>query len=286
MRRHFWPSIYIILIILSIPVAFLSACAPAESDLRATETAIAGKIYATLTASVPTATETLVPTEPPTATLTRVVTPTPVPEAIILTDGLNLREGPSTGYKSLKTLKHNDQLVVLGETAQCAWLKVTLQSGIAGWVKGDAALVTLSSDCDTIPHGSYRPANGAVISDQRTRRGPGQLKIENGTTSDGLVILEDSFSTPVLAIYVWQADQANFVGIADGEYHVFFATGRDWDGDDRKFLTNPALEKFADPLSYAATGTSYSVSKITLPAVIVDDDKISAVADDEFPEIK
>jgi hypothetical protein len=277
---------FFILFILSIPVAFLSACTPTETDLRATETQIAYGIFATLTASVPTITETIAPTETPTPTPTREVTATPIPQAVILTDGLNLREGPSTAYKSLKTLKRNDSLVVLGQTAGCAWLKVALQSGIAGWVKGDAALVTLSASCDTIPHGSYRPANGAVIVDQRVRRGPGQLKIENGTTSDGLVILEDSFSTPVLAIYVWQADQANFAGIADGEYSVYFATGRDWDGDDRHFITNPSLQKFDEPVSYAASSTTYSVSKITLPAVISADAKISAVADADFPEIK
>lgn len=55
----------------------MSACGPSEADMHATETVVAGDLFATQTALAPTATITDTPTITPTATPTYTPTPTP-----------------------------------------------------------------------------------------------------------------------------------------------------------------------------------------------------------------
>lgn len=93
----------------------------------------------------PTITDTPTP-PPPTATQTptRTSTPNPTPlvQAMVNTDVLNLREGPSTNFPIKSTVKQGDVLSVVGRNSTSDWLLLELDSSVTGWVF--AALVQVS----------------------------------------------------------------------------------------------------------------------------------------------
>ncbi len=107
-----------------------------DSALTATVTSTA-----TITATIePTAT----PTNTPTKSVAQPVqaTPTPTPAqgqpgygtATVISNGLNVRTGPSTAYPIIRQLTRGATMVVLGQSTDNYWLYVRLPDGLLGWV--------------------------------------------------------------------------------------------------------------------------------------------------------
>ena len=107
-------------------------------------------------------------------------TPTPTvpkpPDAVIAGKTVNVRSGPSTSFARLLSLTQGTPLFVIGQTSNCAWLKVKTQSGREGWVartSGGKTLVTLNKPCASVPTAKAptpppKPAATAVRAAQPT----------------------------------------------------------------------------------------------------------------------
>ena len=98
--------------------------------------------------SAPSATPTAKPTDKPTATRT------PAPHAVVTSETLNVRAGPDTQYEAVARAAKGDALTVVGQTAQCDWLKVLTAQNVLGWVarrSGGAELVQLQPAVAEIP---------------------------------------------------------------------------------------------------------------------------------------
>ena len=158
-------------VVLSVSIlVLLAGCSQAEPtpDTAAVEATVAQRIFATLTASAPTAapeptdtqipapTDTPAPTPsdaPPTATPTQVIptdtplppTPTDTPEptatptqagpaAEVKSQSLNVRAGPGTDHPIIGSASQGDALAVLGRTEDGSWLNIELPNGDQGWV--------------------------------------------------------------------------------------------------------------------------------------------------------
>jgi len=271
-------------------VIFLSACSsPVKIDLQATETQIASNIFATLTASAPTATlkPTATQTLAPTATTapSQTVTPQPTVPAVVKSTALNFREGPDTTFPVIQGLKEGDKLNVVGQIDSCSWLKVILENGATGWVSGNATLVDLKVDCKTIPIANFRPTNGMLLLDKRTALGPGQLKVNNGTTDDSAILMMKPDNTLLVAFFVRSGEDFALFGVPVGKIQVYFMQGQDWDAAAKKFNTNLVTYKIDQTLEYLDKSESPSVWNISLQAAW-SSLPISDVALADFPTIK
>lgn len=275
--RRFW---FLMLMVL------LSACFPLPGQREALETEIAGKIYQTLTAAVPPATPTPEFTMTPPFTSTPLPSPTPLPQAVVMSANLNLREGPGFEYTPIKLLVRGDLLEVVGTYAECGWLKVRTPDGGEGWVKGDSTYVSYKEDCRTFPAGTFRPANGTIISDRRKLFGPGELKVQNGGDQDGVVALTDSVGNLLVAFYVRQGATFTLTRIADGSYQLYFTLGSEWIGDELKFLNVFAVKRMDELLAFATTGTSYTTWEVSLQPVPGGTARASDIPESEFPALK
>jgi hypothetical protein len=74
-------------------------------------------------------------TREPTATPLPSKVPTPAqPTALVTSDNLNVRSGPSTDYPIVARLARGDEVVILGRNKASTWLQVKLADGKQGWV--------------------------------------------------------------------------------------------------------------------------------------------------------
>lgn len=93
---------------------------------------------------------TLTPTLPsPTSTPTKPPTPTPIPEASVATESLNLRGGPGTIYPIVGRVSGGDTLFVLARNKDGSWLEVETPDGEHAWVSAD--FMEMSMQPDSIP---------------------------------------------------------------------------------------------------------------------------------------
>jgi hypothetical protein len=279
-------KLFILLSTLTAALLCCCACGTTSVDQVATETAIAGKIYATLTASAPTITPEPTITPPPPPTITPASSPTPMPQAQVQSGALNLREGPGVGFPGIQMLKGGDSVTVLGQLNNCDWLKVHTAGGKEGWLKGGPGFIKLPVACDGLPHGTFRPLNGALVLDQRTLRGLGRLTVDNGTSSDGLVVLVDEGGKTVLAFYVRSMEKFTLNALANGSYQLYFNRGSEWDGDEKKFLKSDEIKKMDQALVFRANGNQYTTWTITLQPVVGGSASASDIPADQFPAIK
>jgi hypothetical protein len=95
------------------------------------------------------------------------------------------------------------------------------------------------------PSVNGRGTNGKVI--QRAgSRGPGRLEIDNGSSSDVVVVVTNSNPRkPQVSIYVRASSKATLNGIR-GSYYVFFKSGTAWDAANRRFTEDCAYERYDD----------------------------------------
>ncbi|MFG1820410.1 hypothetical protein ACGFIF_42105 [Kribbella sp. NPDC049174] len=90
-----------------------------------------------------------------------------------------------------------------------------------------------------------RGSNGKVI--QRSgAQGPGRLQIDNGSSSDVVIVVTNSNPRkPQVSIYVRASSKATLNGIR-GSYYVFFKSGTNWDAVNRRFTEDCAYERYDD----------------------------------------
>jgi hypothetical protein len=72
-----------------------------------------------------------------------------VADAVVATDELNLRMGPTYEHPVLEVLVRGDELTVIGTNADDSWIEVQTSTGQTGWVVTD--LVNLNIDLATVP---------------------------------------------------------------------------------------------------------------------------------------
>ncbi len=264
----------------------LAGCAPSPEQMRAIETRIAGDIYATLTASVPSITLTPIPSLTLTITPFPTLTSRPNPQTAVKSQVLNLRDGPDVSFAVLQGLKNGDQLSILGQYQNCNWLKVSLQNGTIGWVYGNPSYVTLPENCQTIPDGTFRPLNGMLILDMRGGLGVNQINVDNGTDQDSVIVLIKPDNTLMVAFYVRTKEQFILFGIPDGKVQVYFSTGKDWDGNQKKFLTGAIYSLLDSPVNFIAAGGFGSERDISLVSGLGSPTPSNEVTPDQFPLIK
>src|SRR5512139_2007247 len=83
-----------------------------------------------------------------------------------------------------------------------------------------------------------RPVNGTLISSGELH-GYGELNIVNNLPEDAVAILTDLDNNTVLSAYIWgNRNHVNISGIEDGQYYLYFATGRDWDPELGEFMAD------------------------------------------------
>ena len=74
-----------------------------------------------------------------------------LPTATIVTNALNVRNGPGTNYARVAAVYQDDEVTVAGQSGNCAWLQVVTPDGQPGWVSGKSTYVELNGACEQIP---------------------------------------------------------------------------------------------------------------------------------------
>jgi uncharacterized protein YraI len=114
---------------------------------------------------IPTAEPTETATTRPTATSAPTETPaptnTPAPGATVKIATLRVRSGPGGNYDAIGSARQGDILPVIGQTADCAWLQVSLAQKPA-WVAGGSEYVTLNVPCSVLPAAALPPTRVPV----------------------------------------------------------------------------------------------------------------------------
>lgn len=71
--------------------------------------------------------------------------------ASVVIPALNVRSGPGTSYSRIGGVKKGDTLTVVGQSNNCAWIKIKTDKIAEGWVAGTTRYVKLSVKCADIP---------------------------------------------------------------------------------------------------------------------------------------
>lgn len=222
---------------------------------------------------------------PPTATLTPQPTftpspsPTPLPDLVVLASELDVYQAPIKSYGIKFSLSPQDQVRVLGRDAKCKWLQVLKNDQDVGWLRNAASNVDLNLECDGLPFGVFRPKTGMIVLDKRQRQDSSALIVENGLSSDGVVIVAASAQKPVLAFYIRGNDKYTMEGIPTGNFHIFFSTGEKWLVSANHFSQNAHYQMFEETLEFIS-GYDW---RITLHPVLGGTASAEDVEELEFP---
>lgn len=231
-------------------------------------------VEATDTLPPPTPTFTPMPTVAPTATHT----PKPAPTA----QEWKLRKGPGAKYDQLGTVSSEEDLEVIGQDGECAWLYVKTPNGVVGWVPVTASDVRTLLDCERLPTCSLRPETG-TLARYFTSTGRGKLRADNGTDRDGIVIVADPSGNAQLVAYLRAGVTFTMAGIPDGAHRIYIATGDCWDARSNSFASNQTATEFYEPLSFKTTRDRYTVWDITLHSVEGGEGVVREVPAEELP---
>lgn len=274
----------VLVILLVLISLMLASCGSSQTEFAEHETAVTASIFATLTAQAPSSTPTSTAT--PTATPTRTPKPTPTatstPDAIVIVNALNIREGPGIEYSQLGRLIKNEELDIIGQFENCTWLKVKSRNqSVTGWISGDNQYIELRATCERVPMGTFRPLTGVIKPNQRGG-GYGELTVDNGTDEDGVVILTFN-EKPVMAAYIRAGEAFTMKGISDGTYYLYFSTGSEW--NSKEFLSSPSHKRFEDAIEFTSSSTTYTTWGVTLHGVVGGTASTENVSENEFPDI-
>lgn len=93
------------------------------------------------------------------------------------------------------------------------------------------------------PIRNRRAPNGQII-ERNGDRGPGRLRINNGSDQDAVIAVAGGDpKRPQASIYVRSGSSATLTGLR-GTYSVYFKSGTDWDAKRRSFTSGCTYESF------------------------------------------
>ena len=171
---------------------------------------------------------------------------------------------------------------VIGRDSDCSWLKIRSSDGKEGWVPNNSEEVEFNLVCDDLPLGSYRPKSGYLVVDHRTVKDQdGELQVQNGLLTDGVIVLTDMNDHPVYGFYIRSQSTQTLENIPYGTYKIFFSTGMEWLAGANRFSKNVEYQKFDDALAFDA----YSMWTITLHPVMGGQAGTDHLSEDQFPSL-
>jgi hypothetical protein len=107
---------------------------------------------------------------------------------------------------------------------------------------------------------------------RRVRSGLGELTVQNGLDVDAVVQATRPNGRTVIAVYIRAGKSYTVARIPDGNYVLYFRTGRCWTAREGRFLYPQDSRRFERPLSFhtqrLATETRYSTFTVTLNGVV------------------
>lgn len=136
----------------------------------------------------------------------------------------------------------------------------------------------------------YSLPNGTAINKIK-HIGKGKLDIHNGLAQDASVkIINVAQGGQIANYYVSSKSRYVINGIPDGEYKLIFATGDDWNQEQRRFNRNRHYSIFVDVFDYSTTKTKidgigyidYTVCKVTLHPVPDGGARTQNITEEEF----
>jgi len=221
-------------------------------------------------------------------------TPTPLAQAIVRGEAVNVREGPSARkgpngqdiYRPIERKQRGDVLEVLGRgILDNPWVQVRLDGDRTGWVSTDPAFAELTVPIETLPLVGWYPPTG-ILQTTTLLNGSHDLEVVNNRTRDTVLVLAQD-AKPVVAVYVRSGDQGIVSGIPDGTYEIFDSTGADWNG--REFMMNAQRFRWREPLPYELSEDgSATIWTLTVGASddsAGDSQESEDVDESDFPEI-
>ncbi|MDG4788268.1 hypothetical protein O7626_20390 [Micromonospora sp. WMMD1102] len=130
--------------------------------------------------------------------------------------------------------------------------------------------------------GNRRLGNGSYL--KRVRSGQGQLKIENGGSSDAVInLVLGSAKAPTVSVYVRGKGKHTVSSIKDGTYRIYMTGGKDWDARAKAFSRNCNFQRFEDTFKFTTTSSQYTIWTITLTPVAGGNARTSEVDPNTFP---
>lgn len=153
----------------------------------------------------------------------------------------------------------------------------------AGYINGSG------SDTITVNYEPRRLLTGTFIV-KKLSGGRGELTIENGLSSDAIVVLSKSTRPKValMSVYIQSENTYTITGIPDGVYILYYSFGEDWDSNSKKFTVTPTHGRFKGELEFKTTTTAthidYTGYTATLHPVPGGTAKTEPVSEADFPE--
>ncbi len=270
------------------PTRIAIAVAP-DSDKAQEPTPTDGAPVAQVAA--PTATPSPEPTPEPTVDIEPTPEPTlpppppPEPDGVVVSQLLNVREGPGKNFPLLTNpadgtptqLRAGDPLTIIGYVPSLHWFQIRLPGGREGWVSGGEKFTHVNLPLENIPEGYFRPITG-LIQSNRIADGQGILRLINERDSDALIVMTQNDQV-IVAAYVRGGETYTVTGIVDGIYSVFTSTGDLWNGE--AFTQDASYKRYNEDLPFTTVGNT--ITRWTLTASIQSADDTSDDAADEVP---
>lgn len=202
------------------------------------------------------------------------------PEIATTADGIDVVSGPGTNYDDLFTVAANQQVQLVGQRNNCDWFKILTADQQEGWVSAVVLILPSDKSCATIPLGTYRPQT-QILQGPSGDSGQGELEIDNGALTDGIVILTAMDESVIASAYIRDGDNVKMSNIPDGTYYLFFSAGDAWDGNG--FTKHPTYQRFEETFPFTTTGLNYSVWSVTLHPVAGGNTATESVNPGQFP---
>lgn len=246
----------------------------------------------------PTATPSPEPTPEPTVYVEPTPEPTlaplppPEPDGVVVSQLLNVREGPGKAFALLTNpvdgahiqLRAGDLLTIIGYVPSLHWFQIRLPGGGEGWVSGGEKFTQVNLPLESIPEGHFRPLTG-IIQSNGIGNGPGILKLINEREIDDVVVMTQN-NQVIVAAYVRGGESYTVAGVVDGSYSVFTSTGELWNGEG--FTQDATYSRSKEDLPFTTVGniiTRWSLTLSTQAGGDTSDDALDAVRSTDFPRI-
>ena len=117
--------------------------------------------------------------------------------------------------------------------------------------------------------------------------GYGELTIKNGLDWDAIIILSESYKPDLalISVYIQAGDTHTITGIEDGIYILYYALGKDWDSNSKKFRIKEEYARFEEEFEFETTYVTYTTYTVTLYPVVGGTARTEYVSEEEFPKL-